>query len=172
MTGVVSFENIHDMRSVAKDFSGSLSDPSNADIARDFPGTVDRYTGTLEAVHEQLMTTREQCKNGTREQFVIFAGSIAVGLSAIQLVDKPPKGIDATIPNLSGMIFNPWRGKGFGSLSLKYRLDIANDRFHGKAYSLVRKDNIISQKLVESNGLFVVDENDERFTYLYDANNS
>ena len=36
-----------------------------------------------------------------------------------------------------------------------------------KIGEIVRKDNIVSQKLVESNGLFVVGEDDTRFTYLY-----
>lgn len=71
-----------------------------------------------------------------------------MGLSAVQLVDEPPEGIGTDILNLSGMVFNPWRNKGFGSLSLRYRLDIVNERFNGKAYSLVRKDNSISQRLV------------------------
>ena len=168
MTGIVSFENIQDMHSVAKDFSSFLSHPDNADITKDFPGTVRRYTGDIEAVHSELVKTREQCQSGAREQFIVYAGEIAVGLSAIQLVDEPPEGIDVSVPNLSGMIFNPWRGKGFGSLSLKYRLDIVGERFSGRAYSLVRKDNIISQKLVESNGLVVVGEDEMRLTYLYD----
>ncbi|MFZ3010161.1 MAG: GNAT family N-acetyltransferase [Candidatus Microsaccharimonas sp.] len=168
MTGIVSFENIQDMHSVAENFSSSLSHPDNADIAKDFPGTVRRYAGDVEDVYAELMKTREQCQDGTREQFIVYAGEIAVGLSAIQLVDEPPEGIDVGIPNLSGMIFSPWRGKGFGSLSLKYRLDIVDERFGGRAYSLVRKDNTISQKLVESNGLFVVGEDDMRLTYSYD----
>lgn len=168
MTGIVSFENIRDMRSVAEDFSRSLALPDNDDIAKDFPGTVRRYSGDPEIVYDELVKTREQCERSVREQFIVYAGEIAVGLSAIQLVDEPPEGIEASIPNLSGMIFNPWRGKGFGSLSLRYRLDIVSDRFNGQAYSLVRKDNTVSQKLVESNGLFVVGETEERLTYLYD----
>ncbi len=167
MTGIVSFENIQDMHSVAENFSSSLSSPDNADIAKDFPGTVRRYTGDVDHIYTELTKTREQCQSGVREQFIVYAGEIAVGLSAIQLVDTPPEGIDASVPNLSGMIFNPWRGKGFGTLSLKYRLDIVDERFDGRAYSLVRKDNIVSRKLVESNGLVVVGEDDTRFTYLY-----
>jgi hypothetical protein len=167
MTGIVSFENIQNMQSVAENFSSSLSRPDNADISKDFPGTVRRYSGNVENVYTELMKTREQCQSGTREQFIVYAGEIAVGLSAIQLVDEPPEGIDVSVPNLSGMIFNPWRGKGFGSLSLKYRLDIVKERFNGRAYSLVRKDNSVSQKLVESNGLVIVGQDDMRFTYLY-----
>lgn len=168
MTGIVSFENIKDMHSVAEDFSSALSRVDNGDIAKDFPGTVRRYSGDVESVSAELTKTREQCLAGTREQFIVYAGEVAVGLSAIQLVDKPPEGVDANVPNLSGMIFNPWRGKGFGSLSLQYRLDIVDERFGGRAYSLVRKDNIVSQKLVESNGLAVIGEDDTRFIYLYD----
>lgn len=49
MTGIVSFENIQDMHSVAENFSSSLSSPDNADIAKDFPGTVHWYTGDVES---------------------------------------------------------------------------------------------------------------------------
>lgn len=50
---------------------------------------------------------------------------------------------------------------------VRYGLDIVNERFNGKAYSLVRKDNSISQRLVESNGFVVVGEDGIRLTYLY-----
>jgi hypothetical protein len=168
MTGIVSFENVKDMHSVATDFSHSLAHPDNADIAKDFPGTVRRYMGNVDDVYNEFIETQEKCKPGVREQFIIYAGEIAVGLSAIQLVEEPPKGIKISIPNLSGMIFNPWRGRGFGSLSLQYRLDIVNERFGGTAYSVVRKDNYVSQKLVEANGLVIVGEDESKYTYLYD----
>lgn len=168
MTGIVSFEDIQDMHSVAVDFSGALVRSDNIDIAKDFPGTVRRYTGDVESVYAELMKTSEQCQAGTREQFIVYAGNIAVGLSAIQLVDEPPEGIDESIPNLSGMIFNPWRGRGLGTLSLRYRLDIVDERFQGKAYSIVRKDNTISRKLVEASGLFAVKEDSTHLTYLYE----
>jgi RimJ/RimL family protein N-acetyltransferase len=171
MIGIVSFEDIKNIEPIARDFSRSLALPDNADIATEFPGTARRYSGDRENVHAELLKTQEQCQKGIREQFIIFAGQTAVGLSAIQLVDQPPEGIEQTVPNLSGLIFNPWRGKGFGSLSLKYRLDIINERFNGKAYSLVRKDNVISQKLVEASGLTIVGEDESKLTYLYNSKN-
>jgi len=167
MTGIVSFENIKDMHSVAADLSRSLAQPNNADIAIDFPGTMSRYKGDVEDVYKNLLETGESCKPGVREQFIVYAGEIAVGLSAVQLVEETPEGIDENVPNLSGFIVNPWRGKGFGSLSLRYRLDVVDERFSGKAYSLVRKDNHISQRLVEANGLVIIGENESKYTYLY-----
>lgn len=168
MISVVSFEHIDDMHPIAEDFSSFLSQPNNSDIALDFPGTVRRYGSDVDTAYQELMKTREQCQQGVREQFIIYAGERAVGLSAIQLVDEPPEGIEPTIPNLSGMIFNPWRGKGLGSLSLRYRLNVVDERFNGRAYSVVRKANTVSQKLVESNGLVIVGEDESRLTYLYD----
>lgn len=171
MTEIVSFKNIDNMHSVAADFSRLLSRADNADIAVDFPGTARRYSGEVNSVHQELMKSKEQCEDGVREQFIVYAGKLAVGLSAIQLVDEPPEGISTETPNLSGMILNPWRGNGFGNVSLRHRLDIVDERFNGTAYSLVRKDNIISQNMVESNGLVIVGEDDTRFTYLYDGSN-
>ena len=168
MISVVSFEHIDDMHSVAEDFSGFLSRADNSDIALDFPGTVRRYSGDVDKAYQELMKTREQCQRGVREQFIVYAGKAAVGLSAIQLVDEPPEGIEPTLPNLSGMIFNPWRGKGLGSLSLRYRLNVVNERFNGQAYSVVRKANAASRRLVESHGLVIVGEDETRYTYLYD----
>jgi hypothetical protein len=167
MNKVMAFQDIENLRSVAEDFSLLLSRGDNTDIAIDFPGTMRRYTGDTSNVHNELLKTKEHCRPGIREQFIVFAGEIAVGLSAIQLVDEPPEGIDAEIPNLSGLIANPWRSLGLGKLSLRHRLDIADNRFNSQAYSLVRKNNAISQKLVESNGLKIVGEDESHFVYLY-----
>ncbi len=170
MVEFVSFKDIQDMRSVAVDFSRALSSPENADIKDDFPDTVKRYGANVDEAEEALLEKQAACELGVREQFVTFAGLTAVGLSAIQLVPKPPQGVEASQPNLGVMVFRPWRAQGIGAQSLRHLMNVADERFRGSTYTAVRPDNVASLRMVESQGLIAIGEDDEsRIIYTYTA---
>ena len=84
-----------------------LRDPSNADIATEFPMSAQRYSGDFSASVYNLEAAAADCEPGRRRQFIVFAGERAVGMSVVRIDQDAPKGIDPAWPNLSGFVCNP-----------------------------------------------------------------
>ncbi len=167
MAELVSFSSIDDFSEVARAYSELLSRKDNYDIGVVFPGTARRYTGDPESVQKELEITTNDCETGRREQFVVFSEGSVVGLSAIQRVKNPPANLPTGIPNLSGFILQPFRGKGIGEASLRKRLEIVDERFGGYGYTEVRRENTISQNMVEKVGFTAIASNEKLLWYIY-----
>jgi GNAT superfamily N-acetyltransferase len=157
MLSIQSIQNLESYMPVATDISSLLRHPTNEDIKIHFPGTVDRYTGTLNEVEANLREAADQCEIGTREQFIAFSGEIAIGMSIVTNQIKPPDGIDESWPNLSGFVLNPYRNRGIGRLAMERRIEIVEQNFGGHAWTYVRKGNIPAEKIVSSVGFTKTD---------------
>lgn len=149
MTGEVkSLNEITDFESIACDFSELLVRADNADIKQQFPGTVQSYTGDLTSVVAKLEAAQADCTVGVREQFVIFSGARAVGMSVIRLIDDTPPAINPLWPNISGFVCNPYRAQGLGRKSMQRRMQSVQENFGNRAWTYVIKGNTPSEKLV------------------------
>ncbi|MGI9027611.1 MAG: hypothetical protein ACR2FM_02070 [Candidatus Saccharimonadales bacterium] len=125
--------------------------PGNQDIDAEFPGTLNQYRDLKSSKQnlDQLVTSHEV---GSRELFVVMAGSITVGQAIITVIKQPPEQVDPSWPNVSGWIVGAFRGQGLGKLSLQKRLEIVCEHFDGKAWTLVNKANHVSEANVLSAG--------------------
>lgn len=142
--------------SAAADLCKYLSRPGNQDIDAEFPGTLNQYRD-LESSKKNLSRLAESHEVGSRELFVVMAGSITVGQAIITISRQPPEQVDPLWPNVSGWIVGAFRGQGLGKLSLQKRLDIVCEHFDGKAWTLVNKANHVSEANVRGVGFSRVD---------------
>ncbi len=176
MNRVVPFSEIENFNQIATDMSTLLANGQNQDIADGFPATVARYTTEHEEVIANLETAQSRFEAGKHEQFIIFAGARAVGLSVITSNLDIPEGIDPSWPNISGFICNPFRGQGLGRLSIETRMDFVRQDFNGHAWTFVKDDNVISEHLVLSVGFQKTDRKiegwDGHHFYLFDEHRS
>lgn len=170
---VLPLNQIDNLRPVAESLSSLLRLPSNTDIAKEFPRTVE-YTIGIEEVLQNLTQTREKFTNGDREDYVLFVGKVAVGMSQIALPHYAYLDMDPEYPVLSGYVCNApegsrsYRGQGLGRLSMDTRLDAAKQRFGGHAMTMVKHDNVASIGLIRSSGFVLTGSNAISGTYTYD----
>ncbi len=157
---------IDNLRPVAEDLSNLLRLPANADIIKEFPHTV-KYTGDREYVLQNLLETREKFVAGKREDFILFAGKVAVGMSQVATPGCAFLDIDPECPILSGFVGHDYRRQGFGRLSMKTRLNVVDQRFGGYAMTMVKHDNVASIGLVRSSGFILTSSNTISGTYAY-----
>lgn len=148
MNRVTPFSEIEDFSQVATDINSLLTNGKNLDIASEFPATYQRYTTEHDEVVRNLETAQSRFEVGKHEQFIVFAGERAVGLSVITSNLDIPEGIDPSWPNISGFICNPLRGQGLGRLSIEARMNVVHQDFGGHAWTFVRDDNVVSEHLV------------------------
>lgn len=168
-TEIESFENI------AKDFNELLIRDDNQDIVAEFPW-VSKYSMGIDKTIDNFENTRDLCKPGEREQFIISFGEKAVGLGLINNQQDSPPGIDDSWPNISGYIMNPYRGRGLGRFSIEHRMKIIEQNFGNHAWTLVRDDNVRSEHLVSSVGFEKTYQKVEGWEnhnlFVYDGNSS
>jgi hypothetical protein len=167
MNYVRDLSEIEVLEPVARDFSVFLSEPSNSDIASEFPNTVDAYTGRVDKVTQNLTDVKDACNLGFRHQFIVFSGEHAVGMSVVRIVDEVPAGVDGEFPNLSGFICNPYRSQGLGRLSLLTRLAVVDAYFGGEAWTKVKKINNHSNAMVIHAGFRLIGEDSAHNIYTY-----
>lgn len=167
MNHVEQLSPVTDIEAVAIDLSSLLSDPLNADIAVEFPGSVARYTGELEEVVRNLGEAVADCNPGIRQQFVAYSDKRAVGMAVVRFADNVPEGVNSVWPNVSLLICHPYRAQGLGRLSIDASLRAVDQQFGGKAWTEVRKANIASIRLVKSAGFLPINETDEKVAYEY-----
>lgn len=175
MNRAVPIDKIKDFESTAVDLMDLLQRKDNTDIVKEFPATVAQYTGDKNKVTTNLETTQQYYEIGKREQFIIFAGKRAVGLSTVINNVDTPSGVDPSWPNLSGFICHPFRGQGLGRLSLETRMQVVRHHFGNHAWTLVRRGNIRSEHLVVSVGFKkskeVISGWGDRDLYTFNADN-
>ena len=169
---VLPLNQIDNLQPVAESLRTLLILPSNKDIAKEFPQTV-KYTGDVENVMRDLAETRERFIEGDREDYILFAGKTAVGMSQIALPHYAYLNMDPECPITSSYVCNapegskPYRGQGLGRLSMEVRLDAVNQRFGGYAMTMVKHDNVPSIGLVLSSGFVLTGSNAISGTYTY-----
>jgi hypothetical protein len=169
MNFIKNISDFDDFAVVAHDISALLRMPENHDIAIDFPGSVARYSRDVDEVVAEFQKTQQACRPGVRQQFIAMAGDRAVGMSVIQLAGEVPEGIDASWPNVSGFVCNPYRNQGIGRLSLLARLQVADEQFGGRAWTKVRNDNAFSRRMVTHAGFVPVHDTDGHTVYSYSS---
>lgn len=151
---------------VAETFADRLPRPDNADIFEAFPAVKERYGSGRDNAIENLFKAQQMYEQGVQEHFVVFRGIMprhsarrtldldAVGYSRIS-INAPeyiPKGIKLDVPNTSGFILEPDRGKRLGEFSLEERVDILDRRFGGNAWTLVKRGNVPSERNIQKFG--------------------
>lgn len=151
-TSLESYTSIDDFTPLAKELKDLLEREDNHDIAVDFPKTFVSHTAEIPQIVQHMENARSIYGIGQHEQFIVKSGAKAVGLCVVTITAPPPDASLIGVPNLSGMIFNPYRGKGIGRYSLEQRMEIVKDNFNNKAWTFVREDNLTSRHLVESVG--------------------
>lgn len=152
MDNITPINKIADIQQVALDLRRLLLLEENSDIKNDFPSIVKRYTASFDSAVEALNNGRKSFLEGQQEQFIVFSGGAAVGMSIVTNSIETPEGIDPSWPNLSGFIANPYRKRGLGRLSLQRRLQSVRYNFDGHAWTLVRIGNEASERLVSNQG--------------------
>lgn len=165
----IALPEVVDLGQAAHDLRNLLLWTDNADISRPFPDTFERYTS--DEAEKNLVEAKELCEVGVREQFLIFSGQTAVGMSIVTSSTLMPEGIDPNWPNLSGFICNPHRRQGLGLFSLTERLKVVQKRFGGMAWTAVDLTNVPSQRMVQSAGLERIGQatidGSAKFLYVY-----
>lgn len=168
---VTPLQSINDLESVASDLSELLASSENEDIKIHFPATVRRHTGDVEVVRQNLIEAADACVPGRREQFIIFSGSRAVGMSVVTLLPDTPEQINPAWPNLSGFVCQPYRGRGLGRLSMERRMRAVRENFDDHAWTYVRKGNMPAEHLVSEAGFkktdVIVPGQEHQNLYLY-----
>lgn len=169
---VIPVTDIPDFESVAIDLNDLLQRPDNADLSQDFTGVHTSYTGDIWKVKQKLEAIPLTCTPGVKEQFIIFAGPQAVGMSIVTTITTVPAEVDPTWPNVSGFICNPYRGRGLGLLSIERRMQAVRQNFGNHAWTFVRKGNVPSEKLVarvgfRETGILVLGHEHQEL-YFYD----
>ncbi|HRN90394.1 MAG TPA: hypothetical protein PK265_01085 [Candidatus Saccharibacteria bacterium] len=152
MNRILPLGEIYNLENVALDLNRLLSRKDNNDIRDGFPATFTRYTGDLRKVVSNLDIAKSLYKTGKREQFIIFAGTRAVGLSIVTTDIDNPVGVDESWPNISGFVCNPFRGQGLGRLSIETRMRVVKENFNNAAWTFVKNGNKPSEHLVRDVG--------------------
>jgi GNAT superfamily N-acetyltransferase len=156
---------------VAIDLHNRFSYSANADLARDFPGSLEAYTASVEAIEDRLRARRHKMWTHADEyamhipliysegaSWALEGRLRAVGVGALtvagkaspELPDNP--NIDLQSPNLSLIICRPHRGVGIGKLLMGSLIEAVERDFDGRAWTSVRVDNTLSQALVAGFG--------------------
>lgn len=173
MNRAVPLNRVKDLERIAFDLSSTLEHKGNIDISEEFPTTFAQYTGDIKEVARNLEVAQGCFKVGKREQFIIFAGEKAVGLSTVINNINTPNGVDPSWPNLSGFVCHPFRGQGLGRLSLETRMQSVINNFGKNAWTLVKQGNVHSEHLVTSVGFkkseLVADGWGKRDLYVFDS---
>jgi len=168
---IIPYTRINDFTNIAADLKTHLLREDNTDISIDFPKTYQAHTQEHPQVINHMENARLAHTEGIHEQFIIKSGERAVGLCVITSSVPPPKVFLLGVPNVSGLILNPYRGMGFGRFSLEERMKIVYKNFNRQAWSFVREDNVPSRHLVESVGFRIYDhdirELDGSILYTY-----
>lgn len=153
---------------IAEGLRQLLVAPINKDIQLDFPGTTKRYNSQPELAQHAFHQSLEDYQKGVRALFVCFVGQEAVGLSIITNLVSTPRQVAEGTANVSGFICEPWRGFGFGRLSLEVRLARIKEAFGGTAWTSVRPENSASVHNVKARGFkFVGQDEDDRSRDVY-----
>ncbi len=160
-----NFSEITDFRNIAMDFTELLSQPDNADIALEFPSTVQKYTGDIDEVASNLLNAQSECIPGERQQFVGFVGERAIGMSVIRFVDEVPDGVESTWPNISGFVCNPYRNNGIAKRGLSEELDVVEEQFGGNAWTRIKKQNAPSRRVATLGGFSLIGEDADGLIY-------
>lgn len=165
---------INSFAEIATDFNDFLPRHDNQDVKLEFPTTVKNYGMGVESAIRNLEEARNLYKTGEREQFIISSGERAVGLCIITSQLKQPLGIDASWPNISGFIVNPFRGRGLGRFSIEERMKVVENNFNNHAWTFVRHGNKRSEHLVLSVGFKkldqVVEGHEDKDLFIFDGN--
>lgn len=165
---------ISDVSSVAKDFVEHLSGGDNEDVEAEFKGITARYGTDIEESIANLEKAKAKYSLGQYEQFIVSSGQRAVGLCLITNQLEIPPGIDESWPNISGFIFNAYRGKGLGRFSIEERMKVVERDFGNHAWTFVRDGNDPSEHLVTSVGFEKTDQAVEGWAghhlFIYDGN--
>lgn len=162
---VLPLNQIDNLRPVAEDLSGLLMLSSNADITKEFPQTV-KHLSNPECAARNLAKTRERFAEGKREDFVLFAGKRAVGMSQIATPGYS-FGVDPECPIFSNFVDYDHRRQGIGRLSIDICLEAVNQRFNGRAMTIVKHKNVASIGLVLSSGFVLTGSSVNAGTYTY-----
>ncbi len=170
MNTVRNISEIDDLQSIACSFAELLDDPSNHDIAIEFPNSAARYSGSPDQVLRNLAETQRACQPSVRQQFVAFSGGRAVGLSVVGFAQEVPDGIDHSWPNVSSFVCNPYRNQGIGRLSLLEQLTAVDTQFNGRAWTAVKKANDFSHRMVTHAGFVMQGEDGDSKIYAYHSN--
>jgi len=172
MTGEIVPLTNADLNVVSRDFNHLLKRDNNHDIAGEFPNFVKKCVQGEANVRDALSRARESISPGRTEMFIVFSGVYAVGLSVVTNDVEAPRDVgNPDWPNLSGFVCHPFRGRGLGRLSIEKRMEVVDDNFGGKAWTLVRDGNAVSEHLVTSAGFKRVSSDnqkiDNRHLYTY-----
>ncbi len=152
MDYVTPLNEVMDTQRAALDLRRLLLLQENVDIKNDFPATVKRYSESPERAIESIEDAYRTYDRGKKEQFIVYSGGVAVGMSIATNLIEAPEGVDPAWPNLSGFICKPYRQRGLGKLSLQIRLQAVTESFDGHAWTLVREGNEPSERLVLGQG--------------------
>jgi len=152
MNRITQLTEIGNFAAPAKDLSNLLKRADNTDVAQEFPATVARYGGATSEAIANLEAAARLYEVGSREQFIVFSGKIAVGMCLITNQMDIPDGINPNVPNISGFVANPFRNQGIGRVSIEERMKVVEKNFNNRAWTFVRDDNLISEHLVLSVG--------------------
>lgn len=152
MNSIVPLNEVSDIEKVATDLRSQLISDADPAISVQFPGLFQAYSISLDSAVNTLEADKSQCEKGVHEQFIIYAGSRAVGMSVVTLKIPSPKEIENTSPNLSSFICSDYRGQGLGRLSLSARMEIVRNNFNDHAWTLIKDGNAISEHLITDAG--------------------
>lgn len=169
MISIVNFNNIDNeqMLEVAKDLTQLLT-VDNGDIETEFPDTFLKYSSSPEQVYENLITVRDRCEEGVRQQFISFLGKKAVGMSIIRITEDTPDIFNYNTPNVSGFVCNPYRNIGIGKLSMRAKFPYLTEQFGGEAWTRIKIVNFPSKKVTQSGGFTLVGSDAEGLLFYLD----
>ncbi len=175
MPEIRPIDTLDNFDAIAQDFCELLTLSENLDIRAQFPETVASLTGSPVEAAQNLLKSQANCAPGRREQFIVFSGGRAVGMSVVRNDVITPEGIDSSWPNLSGFVCNPFRRQGLGRLSMQHRLTAVRERFGNHAWTYVKEGNVASEKLVLSAGFVQLGlthpDHEDQLAYLYQGKN-
>lgn len=152
MNSITPLTEIGDFTTPAEGLSSLLKRADNTDVMNEFPATVSRYGGDPLDAKANLEAARDLYEIGSREQFIVFSGEIAVGMCLITNQIDIPNGINPNVPNISGFVSNPFRNQGIGRVSIEERMKVVEKNFHNHAWTFVKDSNSKSEHLVQSVG--------------------
>ena len=176
MNKVVPFSEIESFDQIATDMSQLFLNGKNPDIIEQFPATVERYTSDHREVVTNLEAAQSRFEIGKHEQFIVFAGERAVGMSVVTNKLEVPEWAKPASPNISYFICNPFRGQGLGRLSLQTQMDVVSRDFDGHAWTFVKDTNAISEHMILGAGFDRIEKEIRGWKghhlYLFDERNT
>ena len=164
---VERIQHVLNLRAAAQSLSELLKHPANSDVQYEFPATYERYTGDIGSVADNLALASADCSTGKKQQWIMFAGEQAVGMSVVRKTETVPELIPKDIPNVSLFVCFPFRNGGIGKLAMSACIETVNLQFGGAAWASVKHHNRPSQRLVLSAGFRPVTIADLETIYSY-----